>query len=44
MPDMSPMRQEDFAGQAEPAGHHWSLTLPDRERLRLQRGSGSVGF
>lgn len=37
MPDMSPMRQADFAGQAEPAGCQWSLTLPDRERLCLQR-------
>lgn len=36
MPDMSPMRQADFTGQAEPAGCQWSLTSPDRERLSLQ--------
>lgn len=30
MPDMSPMRQADFAGQAETAGHRRSLTSPER--------------
>lgn len=27
MPDMSPVCQADFAGQVDPAGHRWSLTL-----------------
>lgn len=36
MPDMSPMRQTDFAGQAEPAGCQWSLTSPDRHGMCLQ--------
>lgn len=44
MPDMSPMRQEDFAGQAEPAGHHWSLTLPLCKDNPSLSGSGSVRF
>lgn len=37
MPDMSPMRQADFAGQAEPAGCHRSVTLPDGEVVFTKR-------